>query len=217
MRWKIAVILMLVLPVALLTVHLAHGQTEPTGAATLSAPTEGAALQGLVQIAISSAAPDNQRAELSFAYASDTTNTWFLIWESDQPLEQGELTVWDTTTITDGNYDLRLLVTNSQGEQLRSIVRGLRVRNYTAVETNTPPPAPQQTATPTSTLTPVPTSTTAPAGTPFNTPAADLENPASLRAEQVQQVMLRAGLVVLLLFLLGGLYGLLRGWLRGRA
>lgn len=213
MRRKNGLILLVIGLLALLSGHPARAQTATPPALEITAPAAGAALQGLVQVNVQPGLPDVQNAELAFAYTGDTTGTWFLIWESGQPIDAGELAVWDTTTITDGDYDLRLLVTTAPGEQLQSLVRGLRVRNYTPIETSTPAPVQQQTPTPTSTPTPLPSDTPAPLVAPPDVPAS---NPASLGIEQVRQVALRAGLVVLLMFLLGMIYVFLRSWLRNR-
>lgn len=106
--------------------------------ASIFAPAAGEALQGVVSIRGNSAAPGFQSAELAFAYQSDPTGSWFLIQQSSQPAPAEALASWDTTTITDGNYRLRLLVILTNGQVVESIVEGLRVRNYSPVETSTP-------------------------------------------------------------------------------
>ena len=68
---------------------------------------------------------------------SDEGN-WFLIQYSYEPVENGTLAVWDTSTIADGNYHLRIKVLLTDGRTRETIVSQLRVRNYTAVETSTP-------------------------------------------------------------------------------
>lgn len=212
MRAKILPFLLLVSLAALSSWHGASAQSQTPAAPEITAPGPAAALQGLVQVSISAGQGAYQQAELAFAYTSDPLQTWFLIWESDEPLPEGELAVWDTTVISDGDYDLRLTVTDEQGQKLHSLVTGLRVRNYTAIETNTPSPA-QPTATATSTQVPPPTATLPPPGSALeNIPA----NPASLGVEQIQMVIVRSALVVLLIFLVIGLYAFLRGWLRSR-
>ena len=213
MRLKFLLAILLVTLSALSSGEISHAQTEASGGPEINAPIGGAALQGLVQVTVSSAQGDYPQAELSFGYSSDPDGTWFLIWEGEQLPADGELALWDTTTITDGDYDLRLLVTNEQGEQFESIVRGLRVRNYTAVETRTPSPAEVATATPTSTSLPPPTSTALPPGVALdNIPT----NPASLGLERIQSTIMRAGLIVLAVFLIAGLYGFIRLRLRSR-
>ena len=76
-----------------------------------------------------------QSAELDFGYLNDPTQTWFLITLSSEPLSGGKITEWDTTTITDGNYTLRLVVTQQDGNQVVATSEGIRVRNYSMIET----------------------------------------------------------------------------------
>ncbi len=98
-------------------------------------------------------------SELLFAYANDTSQTWFLIAEDTRPIS-GTLALWDTTTLTDGDYTLRLLVNRLGADPIRFEVPGLRVRNYSPIETGTPAP----------TLTPTITSTVDPNSLPTATP-----------------------------------------------
>lgn len=136
---------------------------------TISSPFAGQALRGVIAITGNSFIPGFTSAELSFAYANDPTGTWFLIAESQIAMENGLLMQWDTTTITDGEYQLRLVVRLANGQQQIASVTGLRVRNYTPVETETPTPSPtslpgntpEPTDTPTPTLTPIPPTATA--------------------------------------------------------
>ena len=106
--------------------------------AAVQVPVPGQALQGVVSVRGTSGLPGFQSAELSFAYADDRTGTWFLIAQSAQPVIDGPLASWDTTTITDGDYRLRLRVILSGGQVIERLVEGLRVRNYSPVETATP-------------------------------------------------------------------------------
>ena len=83
-----------------------------------------------------------QSAEVAFAYGKDNS-TWFLITGSDQPVRDGVLASWDTTTIADGTYLLRVRVNTSDGEVVEVEAKDLRVRNYTPIETSTPRPEEQ--------------------------------------------------------------------------
>jgi hypothetical protein len=112
--------------------------TPPTLQVAIVSPRGGDALQGVVAIQGSAAAEGFQSAELAFAYQADRTGTWFLLWQSRRPVAEGVLTPWDTTTITDGVYRLRLQVLYTNGEVVEQRVEGLRVRNYSPVETSTP-------------------------------------------------------------------------------
>ncbi len=103
-------------------------------------PKAGQVLQGVVVITGSTDLNGFQSAEISFRYGGETQNEadWFLIHSGYEPVDQGTLAVWDTTTIADGTYDLRVLVTLGDGRQAEHVVTDLRVRNYTPIETNTP-------------------------------------------------------------------------------
>jgi hypothetical protein len=104
-------------------------------------PAAGDAVQGVIVITGNTNVADFSSAEISFAYHNEDGNDdWFLIQKSTQPVSEGQLAVWDTTTITDGIYDLQLLVHLSDGSTKEVIVSGLRVRNYTPIETSTPRP-----------------------------------------------------------------------------
>lgn len=132
-------------------------------------PAAGEVLQGNVAIVVLSDVPGFQSAELTFAYAGDPTGTWFLLTESDQPFKGAAMATWDTSTITDGEYDLRLTVFFRRGEPRHIIVPNLRVRNYSPIETGTPASTPTlDPVKPTETLTPT-ISPPAPTPTPLPT------------------------------------------------
>ncbi len=150
--------------------HLALVLVQPAGAQTGSGPIlkghrTGDALQGIVPINGSTDVAGFVSAEIAFSYMGDATGTWFLIAALDTPIKDGTLSTWDTTSITDGNYILRLRVTLTDATFRDVTVTNLRVRNYTAMETPTPAPtAKQPTLAPTITLTPtaIPTPTPLP-------------------------------------------------------
>jgi len=107
----------------------------------IDSPLPGEALLGVVNITGSTNLKDFQASEVAFAYDQHENQGWFLIQRSTNPVKDSTLAVWDTTTITDGIYRLRVRVILSDGQSADTIISGLRVRNYTAVETNTPVPA----------------------------------------------------------------------------
>ena len=169
----------------------------------ITAPAAGDALQGVVSIEGTSQVDGFASTEISFEYSGDPTGTWFQIATSTQAVQAGVLASWDTTAISDGNYDLRLRVILSDGKSLEVMVTNLRVRNYTPVETPTPTTVvPESTPLPTPTLTP----------TPFFTPTAQPANPAALTTTQVVASIGVGGLAAVSLLLLLGLYV----WLRRR-
>ena len=119
-------------------------------------PVPGQALQGNILITAEINLEDYISAELSFSYADDHRDTWFLIHEIKEPINEGLNVEWDTTILTDGEYTLRVIVITEQ-DQYSKIVPDIRVRNYSAIETHTPlptsTPAPADTLMPTETLT----------------------------------------------------------------
>jgi hypothetical protein len=178
----------------------------PAPGVRLQSPQGGQALQGSVPILGNSDITGFQSASLYFGYQGDRTQTWFLIAQSDQAVKDGTLAQWDTTTISDGNYNLRLIVTLSDSSQQVASVEGLRVRNYSAVETNTPTPVtptatavPGDTAVPTHTTTPNPTPVP-PTGTPFP------PNPAQINGVDIASSMGKGALAIIGLFVLMGVY-----------
>lgn len=175
---------------------------------SISSPVPGQALQGNVTISGSSVAEGFVSSELAFAYSGDPTDTWFLIVEATQPVASGPLAQWDTSTITDGNYSLRLRVMLQNGNHLEVIVPGLRVRNYTPVETDTPTPV-----TPTATRlpgeTPVPSITPTIAVRPTSTPLPT--NPAEVSRNDIAMSAGKGALAIVGLFALMAVYKLVKG------
>lgn len=165
------------------------------------APASGDVLQGLVTISGTTNMAGFSASEISFGYKDDPTSTWFLIQRSSQPVEDAMLATWDTSMITDGEYHLRLLVFLSDGQVLESIVVGLRVRNYTPVETSTPDPRALQQATSTPTQTPLPDYQPR-SSTPTPLPT----NPAELTGQDLRTSALRGVGIVFASLLAAGLY-----------
>ena len=181
------------------------GTTAP--ALSLASPLAGQAIQGSVPINGNTAIPDFASAEISFTYSSDAKDTWFLIAESDVPVQDGLLAQWDTTTITDGIYNLRLAVKLDDGSTQEVLVEKVRVRNYSPVETDTPVPTetPVPGATPAPTFTPTPTFTPVPpTGTAIGA------NPVQIHTSDLGASLSRGVFVAFILFALFGLYILLR-------
>ena len=86
------------------------GAQETAPQVEITSHNAGDAIRGIVPIEGNTEVEGFLSWELTFGYAGDTTGTWFFITESDQPVSGGILTQWDTTTLTDGTYNLRLTV-----------------------------------------------------------------------------------------------------------
>ncbi len=200
MHWKAVLILFWV-------GLLAGGRAVLAQAAPrIDRPGEGEAVQGIVSVTGSSAVDGFQSAELAYAYQNGEEG-WFLIDQRGAPVNQGELGVWDTTTIADGTYRLRLRVSRSSGEAVEAFVNGVRVRNYTPIETRAPAATqPGATALP-ATVTP------AAAGL-LPTPTRLPDNPARLTDAGLASSIVRGAVTALLLFAVLGIYTGLRAWIR---
>lgn len=180
-------------------------QVEPAGP-EITRPAEGAALQGVVEIRGTSEIEGFLSAETAFAYEGE--ETWFLIEQSSQPVTNGRLARWDTTTIADGTYNLRLVVHRRGGEPLEVLVRGLRVRNYSPVETSAP--VRQSTAAPAA----QPSATLAPLAL-LSTPTALPLNPVQVTGLELSASLTQGVVITLFVFLVIGIYAGVRRLSRG--
>ncbi len=142
--------------------------------------------------------------ELAFSDATSTAPNWFIVTTGSPPLTDGLLADWDTTTISDGEYNLRLRVF-SPSSTLDVIVSGIRIRNYT-VDTPMPTTTPPASATSTATVTPTITLTFTPlpTSTPYSTPTPLPPNPASLRTDDIVFNLGRGAVFAALLFAVFG-------------
>jgi len=190
-----------------------------TSNANIDTPVAGQVVQGSVIIRGNASTVGFQSYEVDFSYVNDLTQTWFLIQERTTSIQDGVLAVWDTSTITDGAYLLRLLIKQIDGTQMETLVNGLRVRNYSPIETDTPTPIQASitilpglnTASQTPWYTPSPTITPHP-----KTPTPLPTNPAVITSSQMVFTLGKgAGFSIGLLAILG-VYAGLRTYLRNR-
>jgi hypothetical protein len=175
-------------------------------------PLPGQALLGNIEISGNTAVDGYYSTDLFFGYANDPTDTWFLIAQSESPVQNGVLVNWDTTVISDGNYNIKLSVTLQDGAQISSTIQGVRVRNYSPIEPDTPTPV-TPTLTPVPGETPIPTSTITPI-LPTSTPLPT--NPVILTSTDFIAVFGRGALFALVLFIFLGVYLGIRSMMRNR-
>jgi len=193
----------------------AQQQTPTPPVTAIITPHPGQAVQGNLSITGTTAIQNFQSVEITFSYANNPTDTWFLISLSDKPVSNGSLGQWDTSTITDGTYTLRMVVTLKDGTRQTALVPNLRVRNYTPVETETPTPAiptpTEVTPTSPSASTPTPSFTPIPSQTPIPPTATHLPpNPAQLSQAEIVTSIGKGAFAVAALFAMGLLYQALR-------
>ena len=171
----------------------------------ITSPEAGQIVQGLLIINGTVTVLGFSSYELSFAYMDDPTGTWFTLQNSSLPVFEDELGAWDTTTLTDGDYSLRLRAFLLDGSVQDMTVSDLHVRNYTAV------PTPTATATATAFAEVVPptaqliASEVAPATPSHPTPTPFPPNPAGLEVPSISWALGRGAILALLLILGVGL------------
>lgn len=123
--------------------------------ATITAPTLGQHVNGMVHILGSATHQAFDHYELHFALDPNPTDTWFpIMLAGANPVENGQLGQWDTGSISTGNYMLRLQVVGSDDSlPTETVVTGIAVRSGPVPPTPTPIPTVVTTITPA----PVPT------------------------------------------------------------
>lgn len=184
----------------LFTLLLLFFQDAPIG---IVSPQPGATLRGQVNIAGNLAVANFSSAELAFAYASDPTSTWFIIQNFSFPILDTALATWDTTTLTDGGYILRLRVYLQDGSMQEAFVPDLKLRNDIPVSLETSTPQADSVSVPTfPASTPVP-ATVAPTFAPL-TPLP--VNPASLSEPSIYLNFARGALLALGIFFIMGVF-----------
>ncbi len=193
---------MLNLPIAMFQMLLAIflALFAQTAQPAITAPQNGQILRGTIQIAGNLDIPNFSSAELAFGFASNSADrsAWFTIQTFSQPIKDSVLAAWDTTLITDGEYDLRLRVFLQDGTYQDVLISGLRIGNDiplpTPTPTETPVPTPTNPIPARNEQTIVPTITyPSPTPLPFN--------PASVTTTTIYSTFARGGLIVLVLFI----------------
>jgi hypothetical protein len=169
----------------------------------ISSPLENGVLSGNVEILGRTAVAGFSRQEVEFSYAPNIAETWFLLSRSAIPVNDGTLAAWDTSSIADGEYALRLRVFFADGST-RDVVKNVTVRNYSATQTIVPTSVKPVSATATQTaiasITP----------TPLPTPTSFPGNSAEIPASRIWFTFGRGATIAILLFLIFGVLKLFR-------
>jgi hypothetical protein len=168
-------------------------------------PREGQALQGIEIIEGKIRGDGLKGGKISFRYAGEGQETWFFITDVEPTGEESSQATfkveWDTNGITDGNYHLRVVGEYEGGARIFEGVQNLRIRNQSPVETSTP--LPNATWDPASAA---PTRTMPSTLLPSPTPLPD--NPVEIKTGDLVRVLMGSGIVILVAFLIGGIYSL---------
>jgi len=106
--------------------------------AAITAPTDGQELQGAVTVTGSANHPEFDRYELAYGPEPNPNDAWQPFASNRQPVANNVLGVWDTASVGDGTYSLRLRVVRKDSNYDEAFIRGLRVINQQARSTPTP-------------------------------------------------------------------------------
>jgi hypothetical protein len=180
---------------------LAAQDTPPVA---ITSPRADEVLRGVVAITGRLDVTSFVSSRLEFAYASDPTDTWFTIQTFSQPVFENTLATWDTTSITDGSYILRLRVTLEDGTVQEASVP-FQIGNDALP---TPTAEPSSTPEPETALLPTPfllAASATPTELPRPTPTPLPPNPVSLQQAELYKSLGRGAFVILGLFALAGL------------
>ncbi len=105
----------------------------------IAQPAQNAAVRGEVQIVGSATHPQFQRYELYFAPWPPSDQSWVFIGDAHfNPVQLGLLGTWDSRSVTDGTYGLRVRVVKQDGNYLDSEPRTVEVANTRQVASPTP-------------------------------------------------------------------------------
>jgi hypothetical protein len=164
---KRAIVLGLAMLTVLGTTWAASAQPVAQGPSRINSPAENGVVRGTVPIVGTAIDPDFWKYEIYFAPEPNPSGQWVSIGEvHEKQVAEGLLETWQTGTIPDGKYSLRLRIVNRTGNYRDIGVRSILVAN--AAPTETPRP----------TNTPQPTATITPAATPtFIVPSSPLSQP----------------------------------------
>jgi len=109
-------------------------------AVQITSPEMGAEVRGLVPIIGSASVSPFQFYKVEYGIGSSPSQ-WALIGSlHETAVINGQLEVWDTTTVPDGVYTLRLQAVKTDGNYDEFFVRGVVVANTRPTSTPTPEP-----------------------------------------------------------------------------
>lgn len=107
----------------------------------ITSPSSNDVIQGVVPIIGSADHPSLQFYIVEFSPEPVTGNQWQIIGAmEEQPVINGELVTWNTTTVPDGSYTIRLRVVRLDGNYTEAFSQQVVVANAQPVPTDTPTP-----------------------------------------------------------------------------
>jgi hypothetical protein len=93
-------------------------------------PSADQPVRGTVAVVGTATSPAFLRYEIAYAQEPEAA-TWVSLGGSIQPVDNGQLGIWDTRPLADGAYALRIQVFGSDGSLTEALVRNIAVSNPT--------------------------------------------------------------------------------------
>ena len=156
---KFTVLISLILMFISIGTATAAPPAQQADLAFIAFPNDNAVVRGVISITGSATHPAFDRFQVAYAVEPVIRNdAWITIGiDRQDQVVNGELAIWDTRTVSDGSYSLRLRVVRVDGNYSEIEIKQIVVANTQPTETPTPisnavaPAAP-----PTATSTPLP-------------------------------------------------------------
>jgi len=186
---------------------------QDTPPVAITFPLTGDVLRGEITVTGTLDAENFLSAQLDFTYASNEAGNWFTLQTFSQPVLNSALAIWNTTSISDGDYILRLSVNLVDGTT-QEVTVPVKVQNDTVFMTPTSVPI----ATSDSVTIQIPTpfllaASPTPTEVPRPTPTALPTNSAALNQTAIYTSLGRGALVIIGLFIFAGIIiRLRRSW-----
>lgn len=140
------------LSLALFSMDIAGpAQAQQAELAFITSPANNEVVRGVISIRGSATHPSFDRFQVAYAREPVSgNNAWVLIGiERRDQVVNGELAIWDTRTVPDGSYSLRLRVVRNDANYTEIETNQIVVANTQPTETPTPSSPPTATITPT--------------------------------------------------------------------
>lgn len=93
----------------------------------LTAPEPGSVVTGTIELTGTANIPNF--GFYKYEISAMGTNVWATVSAGDQPVTNGKLGDWDTTTLANGDYFLQLVLIDNAGKTLEPCVIAVRVEN----------------------------------------------------------------------------------------
>jgi len=137
MKWKIGIVAVVGLLLLAIPAALTLGAGPENG---ITSPSQGDSVRGEVSIEGTASDPSFAKYELQYNPVAGNEALWTSIAGSPftTAVVEGELAVWDTTTVPDGTYGLRLRVVRVDGNYEDYVVTGIKVVNAEPEPTEEP-------------------------------------------------------------------------------